>query len=215
AKTNKEYQAFLTGINTEKIDKAKVEEELLKVMEVVESVQPQVKELSSQLEGEQKKCEQIKQELAGKLAELKADVDQKQAVRDEAAKNLPTRVLDTFDRLAERWEGEALAAIGKPDRRREEYVCMACNMGLVADMYNRLHSRDDMVFCPNCQRVLYIPDSLPPEKAINKPKERREHRGKAEPAVAGRQVSAIDVARSIMPEEDEQPATPQKAAEHS
>lgn len=210
AKNHKEYQTFLTEINTEKIDRAKVEDELLKVMEVVEKLEPQVADLSSQMEGEQKKGEQIKQELASKLAELKAEVEQKQVLRDEAAKTVPGKVLDTFDRIADRWEGEAMAAIGKPDRRREEYVCMACNMSLVADIYNRLHSRDDVVFCPNCQRLLFIPDSLPPEMAINKPKERRETRGKAEAAIVGRQVSAIDVARSITPEPDEEqaPAAP-------
>jgi predicted nucleic acid-binding Zn-ribbon protein len=212
AKNHKEYQSFLTGINTEKIDRAKVEEELLKVMESVEKAQPQVTDLTSQLEGEQKKCEQIKQELADKLAELKKDVDQKQVLRDKATEGVPARALDTFDRMADRWEGEAMAAIGKPDRRVEEYVCMACNMSLVADVYNRLHSRDELVFCPNCQRLLYIPDSLPPEMAINKHKERREHRGKAEAASAGRQVSAIDVARSIMPEEDEASAAETTAA---
>ncbi|MGE5610132.1 MAG: zinc ribbon domain-containing protein [Bacillota bacterium] len=217
AQSHKQYQTFLTEINTEKIDRAKVEEELLKVMEVVEKIQPEVNDLTSQMDAEQKKCEQIKHELADKLAELKAEVDRKQAVRDEAAKSVPAKALDTFDRIAERWDGEAMAAIGKPDRRREEYVCMACNMALVPDMYNRLHSRDEMVFCPNCQRLMYIPDSLPPEMAINKHKERRETRGKAESAVAGRQVSAIDVARSITPEpdEDEAPATAGKEPRNS
>jgi uncharacterized protein YbaR (Trm112 family) len=40
-------------------------------------------------------------------------------------------------------------------------------MSLVADIYNRLHSRDEMVICPNCRRMLYIPDELPPELALN------------------------------------------------
>jgi hypothetical protein len=64
--------------------------------------------------------------------------------------------------------------------------------------------RDEMVFCPNCRRMLFIPDELPPELAINKPKERKElRREKAGAAAVGRQTSAIDVARSINQEEDE------------
>jgi len=47
-------------------------------------------------------------------------------------------------------------------------------MDLVADIYNKLHTRDDLVYCPNCQRILYIPDDLPPEMAVNKRKERKE-----------------------------------------
>ncbi len=63
-----------------------------------------------------------------------------------------------------------MSAIAKPDRRREEYLCTACNMDLVTDVYNKLHSRDDLVFCPSCRRILYIPADLPPELAVKKPK---------------------------------------------
>jgi predicted nucleic acid-binding Zn-ribbon protein len=164
---HKEYQAFLTEINTEKIDKGKVEEEWLKVMEVVEKLQNEVKALAQQLEADTKTCEQTKIQLGGRLSELQAEVDRLKPVRDEAAAAAPSKARDSFERLADRYEGEAMASIGKPDRRREEYICNSCNMSLVADIYNRLHSRDEMVLCPNCRRMLYIPDELPPELALN------------------------------------------------
>jgi hypothetical protein len=40
-------------------------------------------------------------------------------------------------------------------------------MDLVTDVYNKLHSRDELVFCPSCRRILYIPEDLPPQAAIN------------------------------------------------
>jgi len=207
SKNHKEDQAFLSEIDTEKTDKAKVEEEALKVMEQVEKMQAEVKELSAQLDGEKKKYEETKAQLSGKLGELQAEVDRLQPARDAAAASVPRKALDAFERLAEKFEGEAMGSVGKPDRRREEYICNACNMSLVADVYNRLHSRDEMVACPNCRKLLYIPDELPPELAIHKPKERRETRGdKNASAPAMRQLSAADVSRSITPEPDEAPA---------
>ncbi len=206
ATNHKEYQAFLTEINTEKIDKAKVEDEMLKVMEIVESLQPRIKDLTAQIEAERAKLASTEQQLGAKLAELQSEVGQREVAREETAKGVPARAMDTFDRLAERFDGEAMAAIGKPYSRREEYVCTACNMSLVADIYNRLHARDDMVFCPNCLRLLYIPDDLPPEAAINRPKERREPREKAVSAAIGRQTLAADISRSVMPEEDDVPS---------
>jgi uncharacterized protein len=164
---HKEYQAFLTEINTEKIDKGKVEEEWLKVMEGVEKLQNEVKSLAQQLEADTKTCEATKQQLGGRLSELQGEVDRLKPLRDEAAAGVPSKSRDAFERLADRHEGEAMGSIGKPDRRREEYICNACNMSLVADIYNRLHSRDEMVICPNCRRLLYIPDELPPELALN------------------------------------------------
>jgi uncharacterized protein len=208
SKNHKEYQTFLTEINTEKIDKAKVEDELLRAMEQVEKMQPQVKDLAAQIETEQKKCDQTRQQLGAQLAELKGGVDREQKARDEAAVAVPSQLLDTFDRLAERFDGEAMGAIVKPNRRREEYVCGACNMSLVVDVYNRLHSRDELVFCPSCRRLLYIPDDLPPEAAVNKPRERKERRGKAEAAAIGRQTSAADIARSITVDEEEPAEAP-------
>jgi predicted nucleic acid-binding Zn-ribbon protein len=173
SKNHKEYQAFLTEINTEKIDKGKIEEEWLKIMEGVEKLQAEVKGIAEQLDGEKKAHEHTRQQLGGKLAELQAEVDRLRPFRDEAAAATPGKARDAFERLAEKYEGESMAALGKPDRRREEYICNSCNMSLVADIYNRLHSRDDMVICPNCRRMLYIPDELPPELAINTKPQRR------------------------------------------
>ena len=167
SKNHKEYQAFLTEINTEKIDKGKVEEEWLKVQEGVEKLQAEVKSLHEQVEADTKTCDATKQQLGGRLAELQAEVDRLKPVREEAAAAVPSKARDAFERLADRYEGEAMGSMGKPDRRREEYICNSCNMSLVADIYNRLHSRDELVLCPNCRRLLYIPDELPPELALN------------------------------------------------
>jgi len=98
---------------------------------------------------------------------LAAEVEALRPARDTAAAAVPPKGRDAFERLADRYDdGEAMSALEKPDRRREEYNCNACNMSLVADVYNKLHSRDELVFCPSCRRILYIPEDLPPEAAI-------------------------------------------------
>jgi len=172
AKNHKEYQTFLSEINTEKIDKNKMEDEWLKVTETVEKLQAELKDLNAQLEGEKQRHQQTLAQLSGRLAELQAAIDRQRPVREEAAAAVPATARDLFEKLCERYEGEAMSAIGRTNPRREEYVCTACNMDLVADVYNKLHSRDEMVPCPNCRRLLYIPDDLPPELAINRKKER-------------------------------------------
>src|SRR2546423_9629903 len=50
AKNNKEYQAFLVEINTEKVDRNKVEEDVLKLMEETEKRQAGVKDLGAHLD---------------------------------------------------------------------------------------------------------------------------------------------------------------------
>jgi len=167
AKNHKEYQAFLVEINTSKVDKGKVEDQAIKTMEAVETAQKEVKEVGALLETERTKLATLQQQIGGRLTQLQAEIDQLKPQRDAAYEAVPPKGREAFDRLSERFEGEALSAMGKPDRRREEYICEACNMSLVTDVYNRLHSRDDLIFCPSCKRILYIPEDLPVEAAVN------------------------------------------------
>jgi DNA-directed RNA polymerase subunit RPC12/RpoP len=89
-----------------------------------------------------------------------------------------------FERMADKYEGEAMAAIARPNPRREEYVCTSCNMDLVVDLYNRLHTRDEVVFCPSCKRMLYIPEDLTPENAVKQKKAPRARKGAADEETA-------------------------------
>lgn len=207
AKTNKEYQTFLIEINTQKVDKGKIEEELLKLMEAVEKGQADVKEMSAVLEAEQTKLAGMKAQINDQTAALTEEIDSLKATRQQVAAAVPAKARELFDRLADRLEGEALSALSKPDRRREEYVCTACNMDLVVDVYNKLHTRDDLVFCPSCRRILYIPEDLPPETAVHKKKPSKVKAAPEVGAAAPRQQSAVDVLNSLQPEPDPEPET--------
>ncbi|MGD0541790.1 MAG: C4-type zinc ribbon domain-containing protein [Tepidisphaeraceae bacterium] len=207
AKNNREYQAFLVEINSEKLDKAKVEEQLLSVMASVEKLQAETRELSGLLNVEKEKAQAMRGEIGGRVKQLQAEIDSLRVIREGAAGSVPQKALEAFERLADRFEGEAMSALAKPDRRREEYACTACNMDLVTDVYNKLHSRDELIFCPSCKRILYIPDDLPIELAVNKVKEKKEPRIKTSnlKAAVNRQTAAEDVMKSITLEEDDSP----------
>ncbi len=170
AKNNKEYQTFLIEINTQKVDKAKVEEETMVVMQQTETSGKEAAELVTILDSEKAKLVDLKGQIGDAITKLQAEIESLKGPRDSIAATLPPKARIAFDRLAEHHDGEALSALIKPDRRREEYVCSSCMMDLVTDVYNKLHTRDDMVFCPSCRRILYIPDDLPIEMAVHKKK---------------------------------------------
>ena len=163
----KEYQSLLVEINTRKVDKAKVEEEALRTMEQAESTGTELAALTTSLGSERAKAAELKASMGDTVAALQVEIDSLEGPRDEVAAALPPKALTAFEKLADHHDGEALAALIKPDRRREEYACSGCMMDLVTDVYNKLHSRDDLVYCPSCRRILFIPDDLPPEMAVN------------------------------------------------
>lgn len=168
ARNNREYQQLLVEISTQKVDRTKIEEQALRLLEQIERLGSEVAGLTNQLSGEKQKLAEAEAQIGDRVAELQSKIEKARPARDAATLGIPRDVLEQFNRLAERYNGEAMAAISKPHPRREEYTCSSCNMDIVADIYNRLHTRDIVVHCPSCRRILFIPDDLPPELAINK-----------------------------------------------
>lgn len=173
AKNNKEYQAFLVEINTAKVDRNKVEEDAMKLVAQLEAQQKENTETATMVEAESAKLAQLKGSIEAKLAGLREEIEKVRPARDAAAEEvskLSGKALQVYERLAERYDGEAMAHIARSDPRSEQYVCTSCNMELVIDIYNRLKTRDDLVMCPNCGRMLYIPADMPAVAPASKPK---------------------------------------------
>lgn len=204
-KNNKEYHAFIIEINTAKHERGKIEEEALKVLSDFEALQKELAELGTRHEGEKSRLGTMQAEITGKTAEVQAEIDRLRPEREAAAGAVPKNAQEAFDRLADRFDGEAMAPIIKTNPRAEEYACSACNMDLVRDVYNKLHTRDELVFCPSCRRILFIPEALTPETAVHKPRERKPRAAKTKGAAPARQSSAADVLRSVTPEPEEAP----------
>ena len=197
AGNNKEYQAFLTEINTEKVDKQKSEDEQLKAMEQSEKYTGEIATLKGQIQEETKKHDTTKSQLSGKLADLQKEIDRIKPDRDAAAAAVPAKALEVFERLVERYEGEAMAPIAKPNPRREEYVCTACNKDMMADVYNRLHSRDEVMYCPSCRRLLYIPSDLPKEAAVKQRKPEKATKAEKATLAAAAEIDERNAARAV------------------
>ncbi|MGN6628002.1 MAG: zinc ribbon domain-containing protein [Tepidisphaeraceae bacterium] len=204
AQTNREYQAHLVQINTQKVDKAKFEEEALGVLEKIEQLTKDSAALTSQLEAETERMNAMRAQIDGRVKTVTGEIDALRPVRDEAAAAVPEKVMQVFQRLADRYDGEAMEAIDKPHPKREEYIATTCNIDLTVDVYNRLHTRDDLVFCPGCGRILFIPEGLTPEKAVHKPKEKKARKPKADLAAPVQlQTLASSVVSSVDEEENE------------
>jgi hypothetical protein len=159
AKSNKEYAAILTELNTTKADSSKVEAQTLEMMKNVEADQTQCSQIQEEIEKEKNELNEIRkqtEELAKKFeAEIAAVEQQWQA----AAKDVQADALETFKRVAETYDGEAIAEIEIHDSRSGIYTCGGCFMSLTTETANTLLSRDEIIRCPNCTRILYFKDT--------------------------------------------------------
>lgn len=163
AKTNKEYAAILTAMNTEKADNSKLETEILQLLEETETLETEaakVEEERTELLEHVSKAEEVLKALDAKT---QPEHDALQAQREEFAHVIPPSTLVTFQRVAVRHDGEALATVTKLHPKRDEYICSGCNLMITLEVVNLLGTRDDLQVCKACGRILFIEE--PAQKA--------------------------------------------------
>lgn len=156
-KTNKEYAAILTLINTLKADNAKLEDQALRIMQDADAVKAEADKLTEQIVFEEKRLEDIRHTGAEEETRLVAMLEEITARRVEAAGDVPPEVLGVFDRIATNYDGDAMAVIEISGQKPpHDYVCGGCFMSLNAEHANALRVRDEIRTCDNCGRILYL-----------------------------------------------------------
>jgi predicted nucleic acid-binding Zn-ribbon protein len=150
-KTNKEYSAVLTEIEEIKQEKARMEEEVLVLMEAQERLTGEIREAEArfkQREGEGRGQEAtLKEQLRGIETELAAV----RTERKELAAQLPAPILADYDRILRARAGLALVPVAKPN------FCGACRMTITPQRLQELRAQSSLIPCESCGRYLYWP----------------------------------------------------------
>ena len=156
AKTNKEYAAVLTQLNTTKADNSKVETQILELMKDIEVDEAECANIQDQIDEQKQKLEQIRKEAEHLATKYEAEIEEIQAEWDRASQTIPAELLELFNRVAETYDGEALAVVERQEGKTETYTCGGCFMGVPAESVNVLMTKDDVIRCPNCTRILVL-----------------------------------------------------------
>jgi predicted nucleic acid-binding Zn-ribbon protein len=160
AKTNKEYASVLTRLNTTKADNSKIESQILELMKDIEADEAERKEIQNQINEQKQKLEQTRKEAELLATKYEAEIEEIQAEWDRKAQDIPSEPLQVFKRVAETYDGEALAVVEQQEGNKTEvYSCGGCFMGITAESVNLLMTRDDIIRCPNCTRILVLTTS--------------------------------------------------------
>jgi len=159
AKTNKEYAAVLTQLNTTKADNSKNETHILDLLKDIEADEAECREIEKQIEEQKQQLEKTRVESAELATKYEEEIQQIQKEWDQEAKNIPPEPLETFKRVADTYDGQAVTPIEQPDNKKGAYSCGGCFMGITAESVNKLMSKDEIIRCPNCTRILVLADS--------------------------------------------------------
>lgn len=161
AATTKQHQAVLTEMNSMRAKRGEIEDKMLAEIEAIEKLTEQFSSIESQMAERTKVRDRAKADLEERRNDVGARLAELETERSQAAALVPEKVLGLFDKLADDFDGEAMASIEEIDRRNREYVCSVCNMHLPFELVAQLTSRADNVHrCPSCTRLLYVKEDL-------------------------------------------------------
>ncbi|MCH7558316.1 MAG: hypothetical protein IIB56_12795 [Planctomycetes bacterium] len=156
ARTNKEYAALLTQLNTTKADNSKIESQSLELLKSIEDDETECKEIQNQINEQKQHLEQRRTESEMLAGKYQAEIDKIQAEWDNVAQNIPDKSLEIFKRVTETYDGQAVAVVEQQNGKKGAYSCDGCFMGLTAECVNLLMTKDDIIRCPNCTRILVL-----------------------------------------------------------
>ncbi|MHC4482175.1 MAG: zinc ribbon domain-containing protein [Planctomycetota bacterium] len=159
AKTNKEYAAVLTQLNTTKADNAKIENQILELMKDTEADEAECQEIQKQIDEQKQKLEQTRKETELSATKYEAEIEEIQDEWNQVAQTIQAEPLQIFKRVADTYDGEALAVVDRQEGKTETYSCGGCFMGITTETVNLLLTKDDIIRCPNCTRILVLSSS--------------------------------------------------------
>lgn len=158
SKTNKEYAAILTQINTDKADTSKLEDRVLEMMNELETLRSECEAVQRQLTGDQERLEQAQKEADAFERSVQSELESLEAERAAAAAEVPPEALNVFERVAGYHDGQALAMVVQPHPKRQEFICDGCKMTVTLEQFASIQKRDHIQLCHNCGRVL-VPEA--------------------------------------------------------
>jgi uncharacterized protein len=150
-KTNKEYSAVLIEIEEIKQEKARMEEEVLVLMEAQERLTGDIREAEGRFKQRESEGRSQEATLKEQLRGIEVDLAGVRTERKELATKLPANILADYDRILRARAGLALVPVTKPN------FCGACRMTITPQRLQELRAQSSLIPCESCGRYIYWP----------------------------------------------------------
>jgi len=152
-KTNKEYSSLLHEIEEIKRKNSHIEDNVLELMENIDSKEKSVKEKTKNLETLKEEFDKKEKEEKEKERTLNEKLIQKQKEKEEIASKVDQALLAKYQRISNAKNGLALVSIVGSS-------CGGCNMEIPPQTRNEIRLCSKIITCERCGRILYCEESL-------------------------------------------------------
>jgi len=147
-KTNREYQSLLKQIDEFNVKNVRIEDEMLEFLDRMDKAESNIAAkkneysmLEDRIMGDKEMIKQETEHGNKRLAQLDMDFN-------DVSGRITPELLKKYEMVKKQKGGMAIASVN-------DAVCGGCNMNIPPQMYNELQRCDRLMFCPNCQRMIY------------------------------------------------------------
>jgi len=147
-KTNKEYSAVLAEIEALKVEKGRLEEEVLALMEAQERLTREVVDGDARLQRQAEKARTQEAAAAEELRALEADLAAVRGEREGLGREVPRELLAQYTRLLRGRAGLAVALVGASG------ICAGCRVSLTPQRFQEVRQSTQILTCESCGRFL-------------------------------------------------------------
>jgi len=147
-KTNKEYQALLSEIETIKEATNRLEEEILQILEEIDELKKDLLRREKEVTGSLEKIEKEKRKIQEKMEQDDGLWKEQKERREVLSKQLESGLFKLYNTLKEKRQG-----IGVVDVKKE--TCQGCFVNIPPQMFIEVQKNNSLIRCPNCNRILY------------------------------------------------------------
>ena len=162
-KTNQEYHAIQKEIAFAQTEMKAAEDEVLVQMIEGDELTAAVKRAEADLASEQKKVDADRKAITAEAAALKVSLEGLAAERAGVVSSLTPQVLATFELVAKRRGGVAIA-------EARDGICTICHVRMRPQVFNNVRRNDQIIQCDSCQRIVYfVPMPAPAATADSAP----------------------------------------------
>lgn len=146
-KTNKEYQAHLKEIEAAEKEQRSVEDEVLLVMEALDTTQKEARALEAKVKTEEEKVNAFRKKLQEDVASMEKEMDALRLRREGFVKALDRELYSLYAKVFKAKRGLAVV------ETRDE-VCQGCHMNIPPQLFVEIKKNEKIIQCPQCNRIL-------------------------------------------------------------
>jgi uncharacterized protein len=147
-KKNEEYQAYDHQIETLKKEIGGLEDRELDLMEAAETQKPVIAKADQEASATRDMVQRQIADLDAKIKTIEVQMTEVQADRAKLATEVDEDLLDTYQRLFDKKDGVAVAALSNE-------ICQGCHVKAQTHILHAVRGAKEVTTCLNCGRILY------------------------------------------------------------